>query len=97
MIVIYCRHHHESVGDGLCEECRELLDYATARLERCVFQENKPACVKCPVHCYRGNFRERVKVVMRFAGPRMLWRHPVLALRHMLDGRRPVPNLKQTP
>ena len=32
--------------------------------------------------------RERVRVVMRTAGPRMIWRHPVLAVRHVLDGRR---------
>jgi hypothetical protein len=27
---------------------------------------------------------------MRFAGPRMTWRHPVRALRHLLDKRRKV-------
>jgi hypothetical protein len=24
--------------------------------------------------------------VMRYAGPRMLWQHPILSLRHWLDG-----------
>jgi hypothetical protein len=29
---------------------------------------------------------------MRYAGPRMLWRHPLLALAHLVvDGRRPAP------
>jgi hypothetical protein len=28
---------------------------------------------------------------MRYAGPRMLLRHPVLALRHVADGKRPAP------
>jgi hypothetical protein len=32
--------------------------------------------------------RDRVKEVMRFSGPRMLLRHPILAIRHLLDGRR---------
>ncbi len=32
--------------------------------------------------------RERIRDVMRFAGPRMPWRHPYLTLRHMLDGRK---------
>jgi hypothetical protein len=26
-----------------------------------------------------------MRAVMRFAGPRMLWRHPYLAIRHLLD------------
>jgi len=33
-----------------------------------------------------------MREVMRYAGPRMLWRHPWLALAHLLvDGRRPAP------
>jgi hypothetical protein len=36
--------------------------------------------------------RERVREVMIFAGPRMLLRHPVLALLHLVvDERRPAP------
>ncbi len=31
--------------------------------------------------------RERVRVVMRTAGPRMIWKHPILAIRHVIDGR----------
>ena len=38
--------------------------------------------------------RARVKDVMRYAGPRMTWRHPLLALDHMLSGRRPAPSLE---
>ena len=30
--------------------------------------------------------REAIRVVMRYAGPRMLVRHPVLALGHTIDG-----------
>jgi hypothetical protein len=30
--------------------------------------------------------RERVRGVMRYAGPRMIRRHPVLAVLHVLDG-----------
>jgi hypothetical protein len=35
--------------------------------------------------------------VMRYTGPRMMWRHPVLAVRHVLDGRRPAPALPTRP
>jgi len=46
----------------------------------------KPTCAKCPVHCYQRDRREQARVMMRYAGPRMLWEHPVLSLRHWLDG-----------
>ncbi len=89
---IYCRDHHAQPR-GLCEECAGLLDYARRRLEVCPFQEHKPACNFCQVHCYSRLMRERVKAVMRYAGPRMLLRHPLLSLWHLLDKRRPVPSL----
>lgn len=87
MVGIYCRALHGS-GPSPCAECGGLLAYARQRLARCPFQEGKTACSRCPVHCYRPEMRERVREVMRFAGPRMLWRHPILALLHVLDGRR---------
>ena len=46
----------------------------------------KPPCNKCPVHCYRPELREQIRLVMRWAGPRMLWRHPLLAWFHLLAG-----------
>jgi hypothetical protein len=66
-----------------------LARYSERRLERCVFGDAKPTCSNCVVHCYRKDMRERIRDVMSWAGPRMLLRHPVLAIRHMLDGRRP--------
>jgi hypothetical protein len=30
--------------------------------------------------------RDRIRKVMRFSGPRMLFLHPTLALLHLLDG-----------
>jgi hypothetical protein len=85
MIRLYCgdQHHGE---DGLCGECGELLEYAFERLEGCPFQEGKTTCLKCPVHCYKPEMRERVRTVMRYAGPRMLLRHPTLAFLHLYDG-----------
>lgn len=87
MVGIYCRAHHGTRGP-LCTECQELFDYATARLARCPFGAQKTVCAKCPVHCYKPDMRTRIRAVMRFAGPRMLWRHPILALRHQFDGLR---------
>jgi hypothetical protein len=84
MIWLYCRHHHHPEAE-LCEDCRELLIYADQRVDKCIFGENKPVCAECKVHCYKKDMRERVKEVMRFAGPRMLLRYPVLAILHMID------------
>ncbi len=92
MIGCYCRDHH-ATGRTLCPECQGLLDYATIRLERCRFGSEKPVCAKCPAHCYQPARREQVKAVMRYAGPRMLWQHPVLSLRHWLDGFRGAPTI----
>ena len=44
----------------------------------------------CPVHCYETTMRERVRQVMRYAGPRALLRHPVLVLLHLRDEKRPL-------
>jgi hypothetical protein len=90
MIQIYCHDRH-SREEQLCPDCADLLEYALARLEKCPFQENKCTCAKCPIHCYKPNMREKVRDVMRYAGPRMLRRHPILALRHLMDGRREAP------
>lgn len=82
MIAIYCRSHHHPAS-GLCEECSELNDYAIKRLENCPFGENKPTCESCTIHCYKSDMRERIRVVMRFAGPRMIFIHPLDAVRHL--------------
>lgn len=84
MIAIFCRGHHGSRG-AVCQECEELLAYAMCRLDRCPFAAEKPACSKCPIHCYSPSMRDRILEVMRYAGPRMPLRHPVLAVRHKLD------------
>ncbi|MDF1514395.1 MAG: nitrous oxide-stimulated promoter family protein [Anaerolineae bacterium] len=90
MIQLYCREQHQH-RDGLCSECQELLTYALARLGRCPFQERKTTCAKCPVHCYAADMRDRIRAVMRYAGPRMLYRHPFLALCHLADSLRKEP------
>jgi len=92
MVRIYCLDHHHP-ADSLCDECRQFLDYAGMRLERCRFGQAKPTCANCPVHCYQRDRREQARLVMRYAGPRMVWKHPVMSLRHWLDGFRKAPEL----
>jgi len=90
MVRLHCRDRHGARG-ALCGECQALLDYALERLARCPFQAAKPTCLHCPIHCYRPDRRQAVRAVMRYAGPRMLWRHPLLALCHLWDGLRRAP------
>ena len=85
MVRLYCQDQHDT-SSHLCADCRELERYALARLSRCTFQENKPTCARCPIHCYRPDMREKMRGVMRYAGPRMIYRHPILALQHLRDG-----------
>jgi hypothetical protein len=93
MVRIYCQDHHAHLApmNSLCPECKGLMDYAELRLERCRFGEEKPTCANCPVHCSQKDRREQVRVVMRYAGPRMVYKHPVMSLRHWLDGFRKAP------
>lgn len=86
MIHMYCRARH-GIRRGLCRECEELLAYAEERIDRCPFGIQKPVCNQCTVHCYKPAMREQARVVMRYAGPRMMMHHPVLAIRHMIRSR----------
>ena len=39
--------------------------------------------VEIPVYCYHPKMRQKIKEVMRFAGPRMIWYHPIWTLKHL--------------
>ncbi|MCE5265827.1 MAG: nitrous oxide-stimulated promoter family protein [Deltaproteobacteria bacterium] len=90
MIDLYCRHHHGN--GGRCQNCRELYLYARERLLKCPFGEKKPACGSCRIHCYRPEMRARIREVMKFAGPRMVYSHPILAFWHLRMARRKQPS-----
>lgn len=90
MFLIFCQHHH-GAGRALCAQCQQDLDYCFRRIDKCPYGENKPTCKNCVTHCYSAAMQERVRQIMRFAGPRMLARHPVLTLWHFWDDRRPPP------
>jgi len=90
MIALYCHDLHKP-KEGLCHDCAALQEYALARLERCTYGAGKPKCAVCPTHCYKPAMREAIRGVMRYAGPRMLVHHPLLALGHTIDGLRSRP------
>ncbi|MCF7957567.1 MAG: nitrous oxide-stimulated promoter family protein [Phycisphaerae bacterium] len=91
MIALYCHDHHQPVklpGQKCCDECRKLMNYAEQRLDKCPFGQEKPPCSKCTVHCYQPEMRQKVRQVMRYAGPKMPRKHPILALLHLWDRRK---------
>ncbi|MDR1530506.1 MAG: nitrous oxide-stimulated promoter family protein [Burkholderiales bacterium] len=94
MITIYCCDHHHTTT-VLCTDCEELRCYTLRRLERCLFEEGKSVCLNCTICCYSKTMRERIREVMRYAGPRMPSKHPWLAFRHWLDAKRRAPTLQE--
>lgn len=84
MISLYCKKKHGG-KHGLCRDCAELDDYARARSDRCPFMETKTFCSNCKVHCYQPAMRGKIRDVMRFSGPRMIFHHPVTAICHVIE------------
>ncbi|HJB26697.1 MAG TPA: nitrous oxide-stimulated promoter family protein [Firmicutes bacterium] len=87
MISLYCRRNHHTKGT-LCPECAALAEYASQRSDHCPFMETKTFCSNCKVHCYQPKMREKIRKVMRYAGPRMVFHHPVMAVRHVIESKR---------
>jgi hypothetical protein len=94
MIRMFCIDHHSHQSD-LCPNCGNLASYADRRLDLCPFGEGKTTCAQCPVHCYTPEMREKIRLIMRYSGPKMIRRHPILAIRHLADGLRKIPLAKK--
>ncbi len=95
MIGMYCNAHHSSrpkEEKGLCAECSSVYQYALGRLDRCPFGAGKPNCPKCPLQCYSREKQDAMKVIMRYSGPRMGMKHPLLSLYHLLNNYRKIPD-----
>ena len=94
MIRMYCKNVHD-YDKGLCQECSDLLKYAEERLINCKFGEKKPTCDACVIHCYKPEMREKIREVMRYAGPRMIYTHPIMGFRHLFKKLKKKENLKE--
>lgn len=92
MIAMHCAGKHSAAsrtekafcGDRICSECASLDTYAVLRTERCRKMDVKTSCEECENHCYAPEMRERIRAAMRYSGPRMLTKHPIAAMRHLL-------------
>ncbi|MBP1580880.1 MAG: nitrous oxide-stimulated promoter family protein [Oscillospiraceae bacterium] len=87
MIRLYCKKKHGRKTE-LCQECQALHDYAMLRSDKCPFMETKTFCSNCKVHCYKADMREKIREVMRFSGPRMIFHHPLMAIRHVIESKK---------
>jgi hypothetical protein len=74
MIKIYCGKKHKS--DGLCSDCSNLLVYCENKINSCRWIKNKPNCSSCTTVCFSKENREKLRNIMRFSGPRLLYLDP---------------------
>jgi hypothetical protein len=84
MIEIYCKKKCKGT-EVPCEECQELIEYSNLRIAKCPYMETKRFCSSCNAHCYNLEHREKIKKIMRFSGPRMIFYHPITTLKHMIS------------
>jgi hypothetical protein len=80
MIRHYCKKFHKE--NYLCTSCTGLIDYARLKLDYCRYGDKKMSCTKCETHCYQKEQRDRIRVIMRYVGPRMIFLKPIDAILH---------------
>ena len=69
---------------ALCPQCSKLLAHALVKRGRCPLAP-KPACKKCPQHCYAPPYRAAIREVMKFTGPRLILAGRLHYLAHLLS------------
>ena len=78
-IQIYCDTKHKDRpktrenNTNLCSECHDTLSYSSVRREYCPL-DPKPTCKNCEIHCYRPEYRQRIKEIMRHSGMTLIKR-----------------------
>ncbi len=85
---IYCRENHDGekapfsfklfsireMGKDeipLCKDCTKLLTYGLTMRMRCPHNP-KPMCKKCETQCYHGEYKSKIREVMKFSGMYMI-------------------------
>lgn len=76
MISIYEKDH---------QNLSELKEYAFKRIDCCPRKEEKTFCSSCPIHCYQKKYRDQIKEVMKYSGKRMLFKHPLITIKHLIN------------
>ena len=85
---IYCRESHEGEKAPfsfklfniketapkeipLCKDCSRLLTYGLTMRMKCP-HDPKPMCKKCETQCYHGEYKSKIREVMKFSGMHMI-------------------------
>ena len=84
MIMKYCRGYKHL--NPPCKDCKKLIEYVERRADLCPFMETKTYCSNCQIHCYSPDKREKIKAIMRYSGPRMLFSNPIITIDHIYQG-----------
>jgi hypothetical protein len=83
-VAIHCREQHEEAKAPfslkqldikqiekkevlLCHECRRLLAYGIGMRLACP-HDPKPMCKKCESQCYKGEYKTKIREIMKFSG-----------------------------
>jgi hypothetical protein len=83
-VEIFCRenHHREKASFyfklldlkeislkeiPLCRDCERLLTYGLTMRMKCP-HDPKPMCKKCETQCYHGEYKAKIREVMKFSG-----------------------------
>lgn len=89
MFGIYCKNNHGvSTGKKLCPKCTALLATAMLKMNRCPYGITKPICDKCKTPCFGTAQTKEFLEIMKGAQTRMFFKHPMMAMKHMLYGMR---------
>ena len=87
-VALYCRKHHpeekatfsfktfdvkafEKKKILVCAECARLLTYGLTMRMKCPHHP-KPMCKKCETQCYHGEYKAKIREVMKFSGMYMV-------------------------
>ncbi len=99
-VAIFCRQRHDAEKSLfslrqldvseiekkqllLCQDCRRLLTYGLMMRLKCP-HDPKPMCKACETQCYRGEYRAKIREIMKFSGIYLVKRGRLDLLYHYL-------------
>ncbi len=68
---------------SLCPDCTKLLTYGLTMRLKCP-HDPKPMCKKCETQCYKGDYKEKIREIMKFSGMYLVKHGRVDMLYHYL-------------
>jgi hypothetical protein len=64
-------HEIEKEEISLCADCSKLLTYGLTMRLKCP-HDPKPMCKKCDRQCYQGEYKSKIREVMKFSGMHLI-------------------------